>query len=95
MHLCASVCLCFLTDLGAPLLQVDESVESFLYKLFDREDNKVTQMREHHTSDGVKFVLTAPAKVWDDVEREKGGLLEYFKLSGSINTSKTTQCLIL
>jgi hypothetical protein len=45
----------------------------------------VSDMREHHTADGVKFVLTAPATFWDSVEASDGGLVNYFKLVSSIN----------
>ena len=41
-------------------------------------------MQEHHTADGVKFVMTAPAKFWDKVEKAEGGLLQHFKLTSSI-----------
>jgi hypothetical protein len=56
--------------------------------LFEKDETKVTDMQEHHTSDGVKFVMTAPVKFWDTVEQSEGGLLRYFKLTSSIKIGK-------
>lgn len=76
--------------LELPCFKWTNQYKTFLNKLFEKDDNKVSDMREHHTSDGVKFVLTAPSKFWDEVESKDGGLQQYFKLETDIRTGNKT-----
>ena len=54
------MCVC-VQIVELPCYKWTNQYKTFLYKQFDRDDCKVSGMREHHTADGVKFVLTAPA----------------------------------
>ncbi|EIN13330.1 type II DNA topoisomerase [Punctularia strigosozonata HHB-11173 SS5] len=53
----------------------------------EKGDGLIKDYKEHHNNINVHFVINTTAKDMEKIEKEKGGLEEYFKMTTKINTS--------